>query len=88
MVVRHGHLYLIEVTLGYDDGQNVQILSGLNSDDVVALNMDQTLRTANRFNRSPSKWTDLLLRSASSEKLLPATVIMLGESASSNPVVC
>jgi hypothetical protein len=41
-VVWHGHLYLIEVTLGYDDGQNVQILSGLNSDDVVALNMDQT----------------------------------------------
>ncbi|HEV3111360.1 MAG TPA: efflux RND transporter periplasmic adaptor subunit [Candidatus Binataceae bacterium] len=40
-VVRQGHLHLIEVTLGYDDGQNVQILSGLNSDDVVALNMGQ-----------------------------------------------
>jgi hypothetical protein len=27
--------------VGYDDGQNVQILSGLNPDDVVALNMGQ-----------------------------------------------
>jgi len=41
-VVRQGHLRLAEVTLGYDDGQNVQILSGLHSDDVVALNMGQT----------------------------------------------
>lgn len=41
-VVRQGHLRLAEVTLGYDDGQNVQILSGLRSDDVVALNMGQT----------------------------------------------
>ncbi|HEY2104151.1 MAG TPA: efflux RND transporter permease subunit [Candidatus Binataceae bacterium] len=40
-VVRQGHLHLIEVALGYDDGQNVQILSGLSSDDVVALNMGQ-----------------------------------------------
>jgi len=40
-VVRQGHLRLIQVTLGYDDGQNVQILSGLTSDDVVALNMGQ-----------------------------------------------
>jgi membrane fusion protein, multidrug efflux system len=40
-VVRQGHLRLIQVTLGYDDGQNVQILSGLNSDDVVAVNVGQ-----------------------------------------------
>jgi len=40
-VVRQGHLRLAEVALGYDDGQNVQILSGLNGDDMVALNMGQ-----------------------------------------------
>jgi RND family efflux transporter MFP subunit len=41
-VVRQGHLRLAEVTLGYDDGENVQILSGLRSDDMVAINMGQT----------------------------------------------
>jgi membrane fusion protein (multidrug efflux system) len=41
-VVRQGYLRLAEVTLGYDDGEYVQILSGLSSDDMVALNMGQT----------------------------------------------
>ncbi len=40
-VVRQDHLRLVEVALGYDDGQNVQILSGVNSEDMVALNMGQ-----------------------------------------------
>ena len=40
-VVRQGHLRLVEVALGYDDGQNVQILSGLTGEDMVALNMGQ-----------------------------------------------
>ncbi len=43
-VVRDGHVRLVEVTLGYDDGQNVQILSGLRPDDVVALNMGQAVQ--------------------------------------------
>jgi RND family efflux transporter MFP subunit len=43
-VVRQGHLRLVEVTLGYDDGQNVQIISGLGPDDVVAINMGQAVQ--------------------------------------------
>jgi multidrug efflux pump subunit AcrA (membrane-fusion protein) len=38
-VVRQNHLPLVEVTLGYDDGENVKILSGLRSEDLVAVNM-------------------------------------------------
>ena len=43
-VVRQDHLRLVEVTLGYDDGENVEILSGLRADDVVALNMGQAIQ--------------------------------------------
>jgi membrane fusion protein, multidrug efflux system len=43
-VVRGQRLRLVEVTLGYDDGQQVQVTSGLNQDDLVALNVGQSAR--------------------------------------------
>jgi membrane fusion protein (multidrug efflux system) len=43
-VVRGQRLRLVEVTLGYDDGQQVQVTSGLNEDDLVALNVGQSAR--------------------------------------------
>jgi len=40
-VVRGDRLHLIEVSLGYDDGQNVVVTGELHSDDLVALNIGQ-----------------------------------------------
>ncbi|HWJ41334.1 MAG TPA: efflux RND transporter periplasmic adaptor subunit [Candidatus Limnocylindrales bacterium] len=40
-VVRNNQLHLAEVTLGYDNGQTVEILSGINPNDKVAVNVGQ-----------------------------------------------
>lgn len=40
-LVRDNHLHLSEVTLGDDNGREVQITHGVNADDVVALNVGQ-----------------------------------------------
>ncbi|HLK12539.1 MAG TPA: efflux RND transporter periplasmic adaptor subunit [Candidatus Binatia bacterium] len=39
--VRNDRLHLAEVTLGYDDGREVEVLSGIADDDVIALNVGQ-----------------------------------------------
>jgi membrane fusion protein (multidrug efflux system) len=43
-VVRNNQLHLAEVTLGYDNGQTVDVLSGINPDDKVAVNVGQAAR--------------------------------------------
>jgi membrane fusion protein (multidrug efflux system) len=43
-LVRDGRLRLAAVTLGYDNGVNVQITDGIANDDMVALNVGQTAR--------------------------------------------
>jgi len=40
-VVRNNQLHLAEVTLGYDNGQTVEVLSGINSNDKIAVNVGQ-----------------------------------------------
>jgi membrane fusion protein, multidrug efflux system len=41
-VVRDNHLKLAEVTLGYDDGINVEVTHGISDQDMVALNVGQS----------------------------------------------
>lgn len=43
-VVRNNQLHLAEVTLGYDNGQMVEIVSGINPNDKVAINVGQAAR--------------------------------------------
>jgi membrane fusion protein, multidrug efflux system len=43
-IVRGGRLHLSEVSLGYDDGQTVQITRGLGGDEMVAMNVGQSAR--------------------------------------------
>ncbi len=43
-VVRGHHLHLLEVSLGYDDGQHVEVTRGLGEDELVALNVGQSAR--------------------------------------------
>ena len=43
-VVRKNQLHLAEVTLGYDNGQTVEVLSGINPTDKVAVNVGQAAR--------------------------------------------
>ncbi|HEY6298143.1 MAG TPA: efflux RND transporter periplasmic adaptor subunit [Candidatus Binatus sp.] len=43
-VVRNSQLHLAEVTLGYDNGQTVEVLSGINPSDKVAVNVGQAAR--------------------------------------------
>jgi membrane fusion protein (multidrug efflux system) len=43
-LVRGNRLHLAEVTLGYDNGVAVQVISGLGYDDLVALNVGQAAR--------------------------------------------
>jgi membrane fusion protein, multidrug efflux system len=43
-VVRNNQLHLTEVTLGYDNGQTVEVLSGINPTDKVAVNVGQAAR--------------------------------------------
>jgi membrane fusion protein, multidrug efflux system len=54
-VVRSGHLHLVEVTLGYDDGMNVEITSGLSSDDLVAINLGQAVQDGEPVRTVPIK---------------------------------
>jgi membrane fusion protein, multidrug efflux system len=54
-VVRGGHLHLVEVVLGYDDGLNVEIKSGLSSDDLVAINMGQAVEDGEPVRTVPIK---------------------------------
>jgi hypothetical protein len=35
-------MHLAEVTLGYDDGVNVEVLTGISDGDIVAVNVGQT----------------------------------------------
>ncbi len=43
-IVRNNQLSLVEVTLGYDDGQNVEIRRGVAAGDLVALDIGQAAR--------------------------------------------
>jgi len=43
-IVRNKHIKVAQVKLGYDDGVNVQIMHGVASDDLVAVNVGQTAR--------------------------------------------
>jgi membrane fusion protein, multidrug efflux system len=43
-VVRNNQLHLVEVELGYDNGQTVEVLSGVNGTDKVAVNVGQAAR--------------------------------------------
>jgi membrane fusion protein (multidrug efflux system) len=43
-VVRNNVLHLAEVTLGYDNGQTVEVLSGISPNDKVAVNVGQAAR--------------------------------------------
>ena len=43
-VVRDSRLHLAEVTLGYDDGRIVEVTAGINPDDLVAINVGQSVR--------------------------------------------
>ena len=47
-VVRNGRLKLASVTLGYDDGIEIQITDGVSPDDMVALNVGQSARDGDR----------------------------------------
>ena len=40
-IVREGHLRLVPVKLGYDNGQTVVVEGDLNGNDLVALNVGQ-----------------------------------------------
>jgi membrane fusion protein, multidrug efflux system len=54
-VVRDGRLRLVEVTLGFDDGQDVQVLSGLSANDVVAINLGQAAQDGQPVRPIPIK---------------------------------
>ena len=43
-VVRNNQLHLVEVTLGYDNGQTVEITNGIDPKDKVAVNVGQAAR--------------------------------------------
>lgn len=47
-LVRNDHLKLAEVTLGYDDGVNVEITQGVSAQDMVAINVGQAARDGER----------------------------------------
>jgi len=47
-VVRDSHLKLAEVTLGYDDGINIEITRGISTQDMIALNVGQSARDGER----------------------------------------
>ena len=42
-VVREDQLHLAAVTLGYDDGRNVEVTAGVGPDDLVAVNLGQSV---------------------------------------------
>jgi RND family efflux transporter MFP subunit len=41
-VVRDGRMHLAEAALGYDDGVNVEVTSGISDSDIVAINVGQS----------------------------------------------
>lgn len=41
-VVRDRRMHLAEATLGYDDGVNVEVTSGINDSDIIAINVGQS----------------------------------------------
>jgi len=43
-VVRNNQLHLAEVTLGYDNGQTVEVTAGITPTDKVAVNVGQAAR--------------------------------------------
>jgi RND family efflux transporter MFP subunit len=43
-VVRDSRLVLTPVTLGYDDGRTVEVTSGLDPDEMIAMNVGQSAR--------------------------------------------
>ena len=43
-VIRDGRMHLAEVTLGYDNGVNVEVTKGISDNDVVAINVGQSAR--------------------------------------------
>lgn len=43
-IVRDHRIHLAEVQLGYDNGQTVEVIKGLNESDVIAINMGQSAR--------------------------------------------
>lgn len=43
-VVRDHRIHLAEVQLGYDNGQTVEVIQGLNENDVIAINVGQSAR--------------------------------------------
>lgn len=43
-VVRDHRIHLAEVRLGYDNGQTVEVIKGLDAKDVIAINMGQSAR--------------------------------------------
>jgi RND family efflux transporter MFP subunit len=54
-VVRGGHLHLAEVVLGYDDGMNVEVTSGLSPDDLVGINLGQAVQEGEPVRTVPVK---------------------------------
>lgn len=47
-IVRDDRLRLIEVSLGYDDGQSVEVTKGLGGDEMVAISVGQSARDGER----------------------------------------
>jgi hypothetical protein len=41
-IVKQNRLYVVPVSLGYDDGYNVEITEGLSGGEMVAMNVGQT----------------------------------------------
>ena len=52
--VRDGHLHLAEVTLGADNGREVEIVSGISDEDVVALNLGQAVQDGDAVQAVPA----------------------------------
>jgi RND family efflux transporter MFP subunit len=52
--VRNGHLHLAEVTLGSDNGREVEIVSGISDEDVVALNLGQAVQEGDAVQPVPA----------------------------------
>jgi RND family efflux transporter MFP subunit len=53
-VVRANQLHLAEVTLGYDNGQMVEVISGINQADKVAVNVGQSARDGENVQPVPN----------------------------------
>jgi RND family efflux transporter MFP subunit len=54
-VVRENRLDLAEVALGYDDGRMVEITSGVNPDDLVAINVGQAVHNGELVQPVPAE---------------------------------